>query len=326
MITKLVKTILIFMLSILLVSCSILPSVQPKSDYVMQTEIVQILTAMVTPTAMGQGEEFPALATPTPANPVEPTEEYIPMETQQDAIIPTAEIGQLATSTPVEGFINTPAPLPTDGPISPTPTLASQPGVTPTANPGDPTVDLGAPTRKDTFDTGDNWPLGVDEYVDLRTSGGSLLMTGRLMKNGWRLSNQQAVNFYLELTGKMAACTGTDNFGMIFRVPNATMADRGYLFGISCEGKYALRKWDIDKMTNIINWTAAPAILVGSNQVNRLGVMARGNELKLFVNGKLVNTVTDQSFGHGYFGLYIGPKETTFLTSSLDEISFWVLP
>ena len=326
MITKYVKILLIFMLSLLLVSCSILPSVEPKSDYVMQTEIVQILTAMVTPTAMTPGEELTALATPTANNLLEPTSEYLPMETPQETIIPTDEIGQLATSTPVEGFINTPASLPLDGPISTSPTVASQPDVTPTAVPGDPVKDLGAPTWKDTFDSGDNWPMGVDEYVDLKTSSGSLMMTGRLMKNGWRLSNQQAVNFYLELTGKMAACKGSDNFGLIFRVPNATMADRGYLFGISCDGKYALRKWDIDKMSNIINWTVAPTILVGSNQVNRLGVMARGNELKLFVNGKLVNTVTDQSFGHGYFGLYIGPKETTFLTSNLEEISFWVLP
>ena len=75
--------------------------------------------------------------------------------------------------------------------------------------------------------------------------------------------------------------------------PTCSLADRGYLFGISCDGKFALRKWSIDTMTVLENWKTNDAILIGSNQTNRLGIMAKGNELKLYINGVLVDTVKD---------------------------------
>jgi len=314
-------------LTIFLVSCSILPGSRPASESAMQTEIAQILTAMVTETTV------PAIELPATEEVISPTN--ILTEPSNLEVTPTVEIGQLITSTSEEqNFESTPAPLPVEGnppatleaiPTSngplPTPTIAS----TPTQPANDPILALGSPTWKDTFDNGDNWPLGVDKYVDLKVGNGSLQMTGLTTKNGWRLSNQKAVNFYLQLTGKMSVCSGVDHFGLFFRVPNLSLADRGYLFGISCDGKFALRKWSIDTMTVLENWKSNDAILKGSNQINRLGIMAKGNELKLYVNGVLVDTVKDSSFSQGYIGLYIGPKETTKLTAVLDEIAYWVI-
>jgi hypothetical protein len=198
--------------------------------------------------------------------------------------------------------------------------------MTPTQPLNDPALTLGTPTWKDSFDNGDNWPLGVDKYVDLKVGSGSLQMVGLTSKNGWRLSRQKATNFYLQLTGKMSTCSGADQFGLFFRVPNLSLADRGYLFGISCDGKFALRKWNIDVMTVLENWKTSDAILKGSNQINRLGVMAKGSEIKLYINGVLVDTIKDTSFSQGYIGLYVGSKETKNLTAVLDEIAYWVLP
>lgn len=317
-------------LALLLVSCSLLPGSRSTSESAMQTEIAQILTAMVTET------EVPLIELPPTEEVIPSTEVLIePTEPQILDLTPTMEIGQLITSTPENlVFESTPAPLPEEGnppatleaiPTShdfgTTPTVAS----TPTQAANDPILSLGAPTWKDTFDNGDNWPLGIDKYVDLKSGGGTLQMVGLTNKNGWRLSNQKAVNFYLQLTGKMSVCSGVDHYGLFFRVPNLTLADRGYLFGISCDGKFALRKWSIDTMTVLENWKSNDAILKGSNQTNRLGIMAKGNELKLYINGVLVDTVKDASFSQGYIGLYVGPKETTKLTAVLDEIAYWVI-
>jgi hypothetical protein len=316
--------------TLLLVSCSLLPGSRPASESAMQTEIAQILTAMVTETVV------PLIELPPTEEIIAPTEEIIePTDSQILDLTPTVEIGQLITSTPEDlVFESTPAPLPDEGNppstleaiptshgSSTTPTAAN----TPTQVVNDPILTLGSPTWKDTFDNGDNWPLGVDKFVDLKSSGGSLQMIGLTNKNGWRLSNQKAVNFYLQLTGKMAVCSGADHYGLFFRVPNLSLADRGYLFGISCDGKYALRKWSIDTMTVLKNWKSNDAILKGSNQTNRLGIMAKGNELKLYINGVLVDTVKDSSFSQGYIGLYVGPKETTKLTAVLDEIAYWII-
>jgi hypothetical protein len=317
-------------LALLLISCSLLPNSRPASESAMQTEIAQILTAMVTET------EVPLIEIPPTTEVIVPTDEIVePTEPQILDLTPTVEIGQLVTSTPEDlVFESTPAPLPEEGnppatleaiPTShdfgTTPTVAS----TPTQAADDPILTLGSPTWKDTLDNGDNWPLGVDKYVDLKSSGGTLQMVGLTNKNGWRLSNQKAVNFYLQLTGKMSVCSGADHYGLFFRVPNLSLADRGYLFGISCDGKFALRKWSIDTMTVLENWKSSDAIVKGSNQTNRLGIMAKGNVLKLYINGVLVDTIKDASFSQGYIGLYIGPKETTKLTAVLDEIAYWVI-
>jgi hypothetical protein len=320
----------ITVLTMFLVSCSLLPGSRPASESAMQTEIAQILTAMVTET------EVPLIELPPTEEPIVPTEVIIePTEPPVLDITPTMEIGQLITSTPEElVFESTPVPLPDEGnppatleaiptshDFSTTPTVAS----TPTQTANDPILALGSPTWKDTFDNGDNWPLGIDKFVDLKSSGGTLQMIGFTNKNGWRLSNQKAVNFYLQLTGKMSVCSGADHYGLFFRVPNLSLADRGYLFGISCDGKFALRKWSIDTMTVLENWKSNDAILKGSNQTNRLGIMAKGNELKLYINGVLVDTIKDTSFSQGYIGLYVGPKETTKLTALLDEIAYWII-
>jgi hypothetical protein len=318
----------IMTIALMLVSCSILPASRTTSDSQMQTEIVQILTAMVTETATPFMESTATAEVQVPTE--QPTEAILQNGT------PTVEIGQIVTSTASDQtFISTPAPLPDEGnppaTLEPIPTSQGQQAtattaMTPTQPVDDPALTLGTPTWKDSFDNGDNWPLGVDKYVDLKVSSGSLQMVGLTSKNGWRLSRQKATNFYLQLTGKMSTCSGEDQFGLFFRVPNLSLADRGYLFGISCDGKFALRKWNIDVMTVLDNWKTSNAILKGSNQINRLGVMAKGNAIKLYINGVLVDTIKDTSFSQGYIGLYVGSKETKNLTAVLDEIAYWVLP
>lgn len=318
-------------LALLLGSCSILPGSRPASDSAMKTEIVQILTAMVTDSPI-------ILDQPIVEETTIPTQVMVSTQTALPAseTTPALELGQMATSTLGEvNFESTPATLPQEGnppsTIEPIPTSIYQQQTqtavgTPTKPADDPVLILGSPTWKDTFENGDNWPLGIDLYVDLKAGGGSLQMTGLTTKNGWRLSGQKTSNFYLELTGKMPVCSGADQFGLFFRSPNLALANRGYLYGISCEGKFALRKWDTDTMTVLENWKTSDAILRGSDQTNRIGVMAKGNVLKLYVNGVLVDTITDSSFSQGYIGLYIGSKETLKLTAVLDEIAYWVLP
>lgn len=316
------KLLIIVALFVVITAACTFPLVnQAKTDAAMQTEIAQVLTSMGT-------QSSPV----TDQNPVEtiasnPTAMLpsMPSATPLSSNVPTIETGQIATSTntpQVSGteFVNTPAPLPTENP--PTVSVTQS---TPTAAPGDPVNTLGNPIWTDTFDSGDSWALGSDQFMNLSASNGTLRMTGLVLQSGWRVSNRQAVNFYLETKGKMENCSGSDNFGLFFRVAPVKY-DRGYLLGISCDGKYALRKWDVDTMTTLRNWTANSAIIKGPNQLNRIGVWANGNELKLYVNGILVDTIKDPSFGAGYIGVYIGPRETNKLTGILEEISLWNLP
>ena len=85
----------IIALALLLVSCSMLPGSRPASESAMQTEIAQILTAMVTET------EVPLIELPPTEEVIASTEVFIePIADQILDLTPTVEIGQLITSTP----------------------------------------------------------------------------------------------------------------------------------------------------------------------------------------------------------------------------------
>lgn len=321
------KTLIIscFLIAILgLTGCNLSAGDSKSSDTEMQTEIVMLLTSMVTET---QTPEVVATSTQLP---VEPTKEatMIPVvlvtptieATQQVVVeIPTLDI------TPSDQTYELLTFTPTDEVDDSDSEDTSTEEVDETESPStdDPELGLGDPTYQDTFENGDNWSLGRDSYMDLRASNGNLVMRGLSPISGWRITNKSLANGYIQLTGKMVDCSGIDNYGIYFRVPNARTANSGYLFGISCDGKYSLRKWDGEDMTSLIYWKSSDSINKGSNKTNKLGVMLDGYQIKLYVNGDLVGVSTDDDYGIGSVGIFIGAKETADLTVLINDLSIW---
>jgi hypothetical protein len=79
-------------------------------------------------------------------------------------------------------------------------------------------------------------------------------------------------------------------------------------------------------MTSIIYQKSNSAIITGPEAVNRLGIMAENDKLSLYINGTLVNEVTDAQFNQGGFGIFVGSDTPNILTVSVDEIAYWSLP
>lgn len=130
----------------------------------------------------------------------------------------------------------------------------------------------------------------------------------------------------MEMTVKTGDCKTTDRYGLILRVPDLTQANQGYLYGFTCDGRYALRKWDGKTMTSLIAWTSSSAILSGPNQTNRLGIMAVGNRFILYANGTLLKEANDSSYTEGGFGVFIGANQTENFTVTIDQIAYWENP
>jgi len=176
------------------------------------------------------------------------------------------------------------------------------------------------------------WPTGATEDTDLNFTNGHMYLKALSGRFAWRLATFGTNNdYYVETTAHFMACTGTDSYGIIFRVPDITTADQGYLFGITCDGKYYLRKWDgkippKGHMTYIITDKASPAILPGPNQTNRLGVMAIGSHLLFYINGKYVEDVQDASYPKGYVGVFINEDNTTNMVVEVDQMAYWLNP
>jgi hypothetical protein len=178
------------------------------------------------------------------------------------------------------------------------------------------------------------WPTGSDKFTAGDFSSGSLVLTALTDVDGWRLANPRGSDFgnlYLEGSFRPDTCKGSDHYGLIARVPVIREADQGYLFGVTCDGFYSLRRWDgkvgnDGKMEWLVRWTASPAIATGSNQTNRLGLMMTGSRLILYANGTLLGEVNDSSFASGYFGVFVGADETDRFTIRVDEMAYWVNP
>ena len=103
----------------------------------------------------------------------------------------------------------------------------------------------------------------------------------------------QVQDFYLEATIKPLTCSGSDLYGLIFRASRNT---NGYWFGVTCDGKYQFQTGGVNGFTDVIKAKPGAAILSGSNQVNRLGVMAKADQISLYANGKLLETLTSSAY------------------------------
>lgn len=284
-----------------------------ETDDSMATEISKILT----------GTPIEIQETPTSTLVPETTEEEQPTATP---------VSQDETEEPQDTEEPTQAPTETSEPdeATPTPTATNTPLPTPTATLADtdPAANLGTPDWVDTMADGDNWPTGSNEYTSIDFEDGFLKLTEETETfDGWRLSWPYLEDFYLEITLKTAECDTNDHYGIIFRVPENTNANKGYLYGINCGGQYSLRRWDGETMTYLVNWTKNDAIKTVADDLNTLGVMAKGENLTLYINGEKVDEVSDTAYLEGSFGVFVGSGGVTEdLTVWVDEIKYWDNP
>jgi hypothetical protein len=251
-----------------------------------------------------------------------------PTPTPSAAQIST-QVAQLLTSMPTTIQSPEPSstpPLATPSPIPPTMTPTSTPISTPTSMPGDPRQTLGTPTWSDKFGGAKHFGEFDDQHVKVEIRDGHLYMTALNADSwyGWTMANDQIKDFYLEMVAKPGDCSGLDRYGILARAPDPS---QGYFFGFSCDGQYSLRKWDGSKFTDLVKWTPSSDILAGANQTNRVGLMARGDQLTLYANGKELAKVQDSTYqNEGGFGLFIAASQTPGFIVEVDEVAYWTLP
>jgi hypothetical protein len=213
--------------------------------------------------------------------------------------------------------------------ITPTLTFTSTQTESPTATVlPDIKSTLGTPTWQNPANWKGFYFIDNDPEVNITESNNNLVLTTVHAEgwHGWSLSYIKGLDFYLEGTFKVGACSGTDRYGLVFRAPTTSV---GYFLGLTCDGQYALRTLTSSGFTetNVIDWTQSPDILSGANQVNRLGVMAKGNQYSIYINGKLQGTATDDTYKtQGIFGVFIASSNTIGFKVSVQELDFWDLP
>jgi hypothetical protein len=237
------------------------------------------------------------------------------------------------TLTPIPPT-NTPEPvIATNTPALPTATVffTETPTLTPTVSNEDPLGYLGPAAGRDTLDSGAGFGLDEegyeDDYVRMRISEGSLFIHNfsTVGWRGWRVRPPKIQNGYIEGTFTTHSCLGSDQYGLVVRAPEYATGI-GYYFGLTCDGRFNLVRWTEDGTSVVISNTQSDAIRTGSGQINRAGVMLRGDNLRLYVNGRVVQEVTDDAISAaGFYGPFISGVSGTMVVS-LDEIAYWNLP
>ena len=275
--------------SLLIAGCSF-----PRTTPVLPTSNPEMIATQAAETvqAILTQEILPETETPEAAAP-EVTDEVLPSSTPT----PTAS----ATQTPTQTLI---------------PTLADE----------DPVLKLGNPTWSTTFKDDSQWYTFETEQTRFEIEDNALVMTAKRSNSyeNWSMAWPVLTDFYLEITGTTDdSCSGKDRYGMIFRAPDP---EQGYLVGISCDGSYRVRTWDGENFEELLGWQASEYILTGANQTNRLGVMADGSKLSVYINGHLVDEVEDDTYSKGKFGTFIASENTPNFSIAVSKAAYWDLP
>ena len=222
-----------------------------------------------------------------------------------------------ATSTPGSTLL---PPTETPAPATQAPAATSLPP-SPTPFTGDPAVVLGRPSGLDTFDTANNWTLYDNACFKSEITSGVFVMSakGLAQASCWEVSWPVVQNYYVETLVQMpAACQAEDRFGLFFRSPDNLS---GYLFGLTCDGRFSMNAWDGQTTTVLVEPTANASILTGPGQSNRLGVVASGGTYALYANGALLQVLQDYTFaGAGRLGYYVRAATETGFAVQYDNL------
>ena len=204
---------------------------------------------------------------------------------------------------------------------------------TPTPEPAeetdDPVKSLGQPNWKDDLSNAGNWFLG-GEFITNNTkftpSNGKISASSASTSDGMRwylFYEKKPKNIYIEAKFDTDTCSGQDQYGIVFRAPNM---DDGYanFFGVTCDGNFNLKQWNSSGLSVLVENTRAEGINTGAAQSNVLGVWAKDDRLRLYVNGQFLKEISNNSLlNDGHFGLFINAKSTPGFSVSLDEIAYW---
>ncbi len=288
----------LLIIAILLTSCNLPLSSTPTADIV-ATEVVNILTS----TSQLEVSATAAVSTP-------------------DVIV-----------TQVTTFPTLEPSLPTETIVSPSPTEV-EPTLTGTATivPTSALVPGGEPTWRETFENGTSFGINNEGYDDGNTrifieeDALKLVSINVNSWRGWRLASHKPQNYYLQAEFEVENCAGSDQYGLISQAPDYD-SGFGYYFGLTCDGRYSVQKWNENGLANLEGWNESTAINSGANQQNQIGVLKSANIYQYFINETKVAEAQDDYFAvPGYFGPFIAGLSTPNFSVKLQEIAYWKSP
>jgi hypothetical protein len=150
------------------------------------------------------------------------------------------------------------------------------------------------------------WAFTSAPYTAVTWSPGKLtqLVTGKEQTyTSWAGSTYRDVAVEVEAQPTSDPSVVSVAYGITFGLDEKTMQTM-YNFTVTPRGEYFLRKWVGGKVVvpMLVDVTLSAYILPRPSS-NRLGVITEGSRISLYINGKLVQTITDDSYRGGKVGV-----------------------
>lgn len=170
------------------------------------------------------------------------------------------------------------------------------------------------------------WGYGGSEGVERSWSGDKLVVTIK-SKNGSAASyvNRYVGDFGAEIEAEAEDKPGIE-YGIAFRYSLSYGRASLYEFMITSDGKYYLFKFYRDQVAykSPVPVTTTPLIHPAPSK-NRLGVLAQGSTISLFINGQLVGTVTDDSLTSGSVAMFASSGPNDLARISFDRMTLYTV-
>ena len=108
-------------------------------------------------------------------------------------------------------------------------------------------------------------------------------------------------------------------YGFLFRMQDK---NNHYELDINGQGSYAIGKDVDDEWTQIIDWTRHPAIRP-MDEVNRVRLIAYGNDFYLYVNDQFVDGFSDSSLLSGDIAPVVTAYSSPPARAVFDNLQIW---
>lgn len=126
-------------------------------------------------------------------------------------------------------------------------------------------------------------------------------------------------DFDLEVDATLLDGNLESSYGVLFRMQSP---EEFYRFEIMGDGRYMIERLNADgSWTRYLDdWLMSPLIFAGQGVTNRLRILARGSQLSFYVNGELLHSLSDGTYGAGNIALDAGTFGQPGLQVSFDNL------
>lgn len=194
----------------------------------------------------------------------------------------------------------------------------------------------GQPLFSDTFqDNSKHWDLTSSTGVfSVKVGSGNLMLEEDNNKLIWELlpGARSFSNFYLTFDASLTKGTQDNGYGVYIRGSSNQLSDFAtfYRFELYGDGTYAVFKGAVDangnsKSSVLVDYTTS-SVIQKSGHVNYIAINANGSVMKFFVNGQLLQTVTDNSYPTGLVGLFVSNLPSTSAGAQVSFSHFAIYP